>query len=99
MATTEIEISARISHLCDTEENWNTKSTFIPKKGELIVYEPDTNYTYPRAKLGDGVTLLKELHFITISEEVLNTLINNNKLQVSETQPSFACTWFHVTNK
>ena len=93
----EKEIPARIEQLCDSEENWNTKTSFVPKKGEFVIYEPDDKHDYPRAKLGDGVTLLKDLQFVTISEDVLNSLLSNNKIQVSATQPTFACTWFRVT--
>lgn len=52
----------------DVETNWNiaaSNSSFTPKKGEVIIYAPDENYSYPRVKIGDGETLVSELAFIT----------------------------------
>ena len=42
MATTEFK--TRIIHKNDIEENWNKATTFIPMKGEIIVYNVDENY-------------------------------------------------------
>jgi hypothetical protein len=33
-------------------------------QGELIIYDPDDNYSYPRMKLGDGNTLINDLPFL-----------------------------------
>ena len=41
MPNESIEFNARVAHMSDKEVNWNTKTTFIPENGELIVYEPD----------------------------------------------------------
>lgn len=58
-------IKGRISHKHGTEEHWilsvytdTSKTTlrdnpFIPLAGELIVYDPDSVYDYPRFKFGD----------------------------------------------
>lgn len=77
----------------DTKANWDLSTTFVPLKGELIIYD-DLN----KFKIGDGVTTVIELEFATMSVTELQNMINNNKLQISETQPSFACTWFRVTS-
>lgn len=52
-----------------TEAEWNGMS-YIPKQGEFIVYDVDSNNTSPRFKTGDGVTDVKKLPFTlaTISE-------------------------------
>ena len=97
MANTHVYIKSRVNNLCDSEANWNLKTEFIPNKGELVIYEPDENYKYPRTKAGDGVTLLKDLPFINIGGGKGNS--ESIALQVSNTQPSFACTWFKVTSK
>ena len=55
-------ITTRIIHKHDTEENW-LKSSFIPKQGEIIVYDVDTTYTYERMKIGDGITNVNDLPF------------------------------------
>lgn len=57
-------MKARISQLYKTEKEWNALSTFIPIKGELVVFGPDENHNYARLKIGDGNTTLKELPFI-----------------------------------
>lgn len=56
--------NTRIVHKHDTEANWNKAVNFIPKQGELIVYDPDATYTYVRVKIGDGVKTVGALPFI-----------------------------------
>ena len=65
------EFYSRIIHKHDTEENWIKAVNFIPKQGEIIVYDIDNNYNYERLKVGDGVTNVNTLPFI-----------NDNKTQV-----------------
>ena len=59
----EKNIKTRIVHKHDTEENWNKAINFIPKQGEIIVYDVDTTYTYERMKIGDGITNVNDLPF------------------------------------
>ena len=47
-----------------TEEEWNTQVDFVPGKGEAVFYSVDETHTAPRLKVGDGVTLLKDLPFV-----------------------------------
>lgn len=54
----------RIIHKHAVESTWNTKTEFIPYKGEFIVYDPDDNYSYARVKIGDGQTLINSLPFL-----------------------------------
>lgn len=56
-------LSARVIHMHDVESVWNNLPTFIPKQGEVIVYDPDEVHTYPRFKIGDGKTTLVNLPF------------------------------------
>ena len=60
---TEKHLNTRIIHKHDTEANWNKAVNFIPKQGELIVYDIDENYDYERIKIGDGVTNVNNLSF------------------------------------
>jgi hypothetical protein len=46
-----------------TESEWLKANIFIPKQAEIIVYDVDENHPYERFKIGDGVTLLKDLPF------------------------------------
>ena len=61
----EKNINTRIIHKHDTEANWNLATNFIPKQGELIVYDKDSTYNYERFKIGDGVTNVNSLPFAT----------------------------------
>lgn len=61
----EKQLNARIPQKIDTEANWLKAVNFIPKNGEIIVYAPDENYDTPRMKIGDGVTKVNDLPFMT----------------------------------
>ena len=63
----EKNIKARIVHKHDIEANW-LKSSFIPKQGEMIVYDVDSTYSYERVKIGDGVTNVSSLPFIALNK-------------------------------
>lgn len=59
----EKKINSRIVHKHDTETNWKKATGFIPKMGELIVYDIDDTYDYERFKIGDGATVVSALPF------------------------------------
>lgn len=65
---------ARISQLHNTEAEW-LKVIFIPKQGEIVVYDPDSNYNYSRIKVGDGQKTIHELPFIM--DSVINNFVQN----------------------
>lgn len=71
----EKTLKTRIIHKHDTEANWLKATGFIPKQGELIVYDVDDTHTYERFKIGDGKTLVSELPFAdtTYSEATTTT--------------------------
>lgn len=56
--------NTRIIHKHDTAENWAKAINFIPKAGELIIYDQDENFAYSRIKMGDGIKTVGELPFI-----------------------------------
>lgn len=60
----EKNINTRIEHKHDIEANWNKAINFVPKAGELIIYDPDENYSYYRVKIGNGQQKLSELSFL-----------------------------------
>lgn len=78
----EKTINSRIVNKHATESEWKAKSGFIPKQGEMIVYDVDANCSHQRFKIGDGTTTVGNLPF------------GGSDLQISDTQPNFACTWF-----
>ena len=59
----ERNIQSRVVNKHDVEKNWNKAINFIPKKGEIIIYDVDENYDYPRLKVGDGETVVSALPF------------------------------------
>ena len=59
----ERRLNSRIIHKHDTAENW-LKSSFIPLKGELVVFDIDNDCPYERIKIGDGETLVSLLPFV-----------------------------------
>lgn len=73
-------IKGRFIQKHDTETNWLKATNFIPLEGELIIYDADATYTYPRFKVGDGVTLVNDLPF---------SAKNPDWDEIDETSPSY----------
>lgn len=48
----------------DTASNWELHSSFIPKAGEIIVYSSDETTSYPRVKIGNGISTVADLPFV-----------------------------------
>ena len=65
MATTTIKTRTIVKN--GLEEDWNKLAEFIPLKNEPIFYKPDANHENLRMKMGDGVTPLKDLPFVSMS--------------------------------
>lgn len=72
----EKNLNARIVHKHDTEENWLKAINFIPRQGEIIVYDIDDNYDYERFKIGDGQTLVDDLPFANANDAITNSKID-----------------------
>ena len=60
----EKELHVRMTQKHDIEENWIKAVNFIPKKGEMVVYDKADNHPWIRFKIGDGETLVTDLPFI-----------------------------------
>ena len=55
----------RIQLKHDTETNWKKiEASFKPLPGEVIIYDADNTYDYPRIKIGDGNKFLSALNFL-----------------------------------
>lgn len=67
---TEKTLKTRVVLKHDTEANWKTAgeaaNPFVPKKGEVIIYDPDGNYVHSRQKIGDGKTRINDLPFSSV---------------------------------
>ena len=70
----EKNISSRIQHKHDIEANWLKATNFVPKAGELVIYDVDSNNAAPRFKIGDGKTVVSSLPF---SNDVIQAVVNN----------------------
>ena len=82
-------IQTRIAQKHDVEENWNKAENFIPKKGEIIIYDKDDNHVTIRVKVGDGVTVVKSLPFITdnyYTKSETDAKLNGKQAQLNTTQ-------------
>lgn len=82
-------IQTRIAQKHDVEANWNKAENFIPKKGEIIIYDKDDNHVTIRVKVGDGVTVVKSLPFITdnyYTKSETDTKLNGKQAQLNTTQ-------------
>ena len=86
-------IKTRIQLKCDTEANWNksvlvseggvektTGTSFVPRKGEVIIYEADDTHPFSRLKVGDGIHSAPQLPFSGsgTAEKVNHTLTFGN---------------------
>ena len=60
--------NTRIVHKHDTHANWSKTNNFIPKMGELIIYDPDDTHSNPRIKIGDGASQVEQLAFVSDEE-------------------------------
>lgn len=70
-------IKTRIINKHDTEANWALAQNFKPLAGEIIVYDADSNHSYPRFKVGDGKTLVSALPFST---DALDSYVTETEL-------------------
>lgn len=81
----------------DTTEGWNQKITYIPVKGEIVIFSDrcilgGTNY--PGIKIGDGLAYVVDLPFFGEDEtnrviNIINNHINDVSAHVSAEDRSF----------
>ena len=67
----EKKITSRIQQKHDTAANWANATTFIPKKGEIVIYDAEYNASgvqtqAVRFKIGDGSRTINNLPFALI---------------------------------
>lgn len=75
MATENARINTRIQQKHDIEANWIKAVNFIPKVGEIIVYDIDDSYNYERMKIGDGETNVNDLPFFANLDTVKELVV------------------------
>lgn len=59
----ENTIKTRIQLKNDTEAHWDLAVNFIPRLGEIIIYNTDNTHPFFRFKVGDGTTTVANLPF------------------------------------
>ena len=82
---TEKTLKTRVVLKHDTEANWetagNATNPFIPKKGEVIIYDPDDTHTCSRQKVGDGIKNVNELPFLGATVGMADSFESLSKIQ------------------
>lgn len=82
---TEKTLKTRVVLKHDTEANWktagNAANPFIPKKGEVIIYDPDGTHTYSRQKVGDGIKNINALPFLGATVGTADSSESLSKIQ------------------
>ena len=87
-------MNARLQQKHDIEANWIKAVNFIPKAGEIIIYDAETAesalpdgrtepISYPRVKYGDGVSYVENLPFsfeLATDNEIINMLAEEDML-------------------
>lgn len=75
--------NGRIKQKHGTASEWSLATTFVPKDGELIVYDVDSDNPSPRFKVGNGVDKVNDLPFsdddiwaaIAVLEELVSSSV------------------------
>ena len=62
----EKTLNTRIQQKHDSQTNWDKATNFIPKDGEIIIYDADEKNSIARIKIGDGENFINSLPFITV---------------------------------
>ena len=95
---TEKKITSRIQQKHDVAANWAKATNFIPKKGEIIIYDAEYNASGEetqavRFKIGDGSKTVNNLPFAVIDYssdiETLEQKVANNSTAIGKIQGAF----------
>lgn len=82
-------LNARIMQKHDTQENWDKAVNFIPKAGEIIVYDADDTYSFARVKVGDGENSVGDLPFMNDYVSITNAEIDEIVGQFDEGEVAY----------
>ncbi len=60
------KIDALVCNKHDTASNWNNDlaKNYVPKAGEILIYDPDSTNEFPRFKVGNGIDKIDNLPFV-----------------------------------
>ena len=105
---TEKKITSRIQQKHDVAANWAKATNFIPKKGEIIIYDAEYNASGEetqavRFKIGDGSKTVNNLPFAVIDYssdiETLEQKVANNSTAIGALQENTVPKTRKVNNK
>lgn len=105
---TEKKITSRIQQKHDVAANWAKATNFIPKKGELIIYDAEYNASGEetqavRIKIGDGSKTVNNLPFAVIDYssdiETLEQKVVNNSTAIGALQENTVPKTRKINNK
>lgn len=77
----EKTIRTRIQNRHAPESYWVSNNTFVPRAGEIIIYDVDETHSHPRVKIGDGQTTIVNLPFgdATVLGETADTAYRGDR--------------------
>ena len=105
---TEKKITSRIQQKHDVAANWAKATNFIPKKGEIIIYDAEYNAggeetQAVRFKIGDGFKTVNNLPFAVIDYssdiETLEQKVANNSTAIGALQENTVPKTRKINNK
>ena len=105
---TEKKINSRIQQKHDVAANWAKATNFIPKKGEIIIYDAEYNASGEetqavRFKIGDGSKTVNNLPFAVIDYssdvEALKRKVANNSTAIGVLQENTVPKTRKINNK
>ena len=105
---TEKKITSRIQQKHDVAANWAKATNFIPKKGEIIIYDAEYNASGEetqsvRFKIGDGSKTVNNLPFAVIDYssdvEALKRKVANNSTAIGVLQENTVPKTRKINNK
>ena len=105
---TEKKITSRIQQKHDVAANWARATNFIPKKGEIIIYDAEYNASGEetqavRFKIGDGSKTVNNLPFAVIDYssdiETLEQKVANNSTAIGALQENTVPKTRKINNK
>ena len=105
---TEKKITSRIQQKHDVAANWAKATNFIPKKGEIIIYDAEYNASGEetqavRFKIGDGSKTVNNLPFAAIDYssdiETLEQKVANNSTAIGALQENTVPKTRKINNK
>lgn len=67
-------LNSRMIQKHDIEANWAKAENFIPKQGEIIIYDIDELHSQERIKIGDGISSVQNLPFLVAEISALPEL-------------------------